>query len=79
MIFFIERGEKTGGYIVMVHCFSQSVFCFIIIKPRNKKRRGKNDEKEKGIKRKGQTMEEKIGRKEKKRKKKRKMVNSTKQ
>ena len=37
--FFIERGEKTGGYIVMVHCFSQSV-CFFIIKPRNKKKGG---------------------------------------
>ena len=33
MIFFIEWGEKTGGYIVMVHCFSQSVFCIFIIKP----------------------------------------------
>ena len=31
--FFIERGggggERRGGYIVMVHCFSQSV-CFLL-------------------------------------------------
>ena len=45
----------------MVHWFSQRV-CFLF------KRRGKNDGKEKGIKRKGLTMEEKIGRKERKKK-----------
>ena len=82
--FFIERGEKTGGYIVMVHCFNQSV-CFLSKIQGIKKRRGKNYGKEKGIKRKRQTMEEKIGRKERKKrkkkelKKKRKKVKSTKQ
>ena len=65
--FFIERGKKTGGYIVMVHCFNQSV-CFLSKIQGIKKRRGKNYGKEKGIKRKGQTMEEKIGRKERKKK-----------
>ena len=74
---------KVSGFDIRsgcVHWFSQSLF--FIIKPRNKKRKGKNDGKEKGIKRKGQTMEENTGRKErKKRREKRKKkgeVNNTK-
>ena len=67
--FFFYRAEvKDGG-----------VFYFFIIKPRNKKKEGK---KRWERKRKGQTMEEKIGRKERKKKgreKRKKKVKSTKQ
>ena len=67
--FFIEQGKKTGvqGYIVMVHCFSQSVF-FFIIKPRNKKKEGKKRWERKRNKKEGTNDGEKIGRKKEEKK-----------
>ena len=82
--FFYRAGGKDGGgggggwYIVMVHCFSQSVF----IKPRNKKKEGKKRWERKRNKKEGTNDGGKNRKKRKKKKegkKERKKVKSTKQ